>query len=384
MHPPFLVYLTATIPIIMPNYYHSKHRSPRRHSRERRQRTTAEKSSREIIHYSRSGYVESRSFEQSIKTTKVRNYRDRHDRSSSRSSRCIPSRRKTDRGHEQSRSNRSRVTPEQKSSTRKPDYQRTWRRHETPNRSERRTSSRDRHGSDSGKQPLKRRNLTTDQDRLPANDARRKIADQGRPSRVKVVIENKATRIPTEGDVEGHAPPPPKRLRPRDEVKGITLAIKRSAIECIEQEIENSLYIRNFDNTVGCISAVRKFIIEHFGPKTDPQRLDNRLEALKFRYQGCYAELELYKTFFDSIVGDNPKVFGTIKGLIAEHPVSDGVWKTARDRLPTVDGVALSLEQISRARMSESDCSKLNPENMDHEQFCEKYMAIKANMNGYE
>ena len=198
-----------------------------------------------------------------------------------------------------------------------------------------------------------------------------------------MVINDKAPRIRTEGDVDGDAPPPPKRLRPRDEAKGITLAIKRSAIECVEKKIEDSLYVRNFENTVECIKATRNFIIEHFGPETDPQRLDNQLEALKFRYNGCYAELALYKTFFETIVADNPKVFETIKTLNAEHPVSEGVWKTVRERYPTHDGAALSLEHLARARMSEAECSKLNLENLDHDKFCEKYMTIKANMNGF-
>ena len=232
--------------------------------------------------------------------------------------------------------------------------------------------------------PPKQRRITTSMDRLPANDARRRIDTQGKASRVKVVVSDvKAARIPTEGDIDGKAPPP-KRKRPRDEVKGITLAIKRSAIDVIEKKIEDSLYIRNFENTVGCISEVRKFIIEHFGPKTDPQRLDNRLEAMEFRYKGCFEELTIYKTFFDTIVGDNPKVFDTIKKLNAEHPVTDNVWNLMRERLSTVDGASLSLSEIAKARLADQQFEKLDAEIMDHHKFCVNYMAVKAKMNGYK
>ena len=137
----------------------------------------------------------------------------------------------------------------------------------------------------------------------------------------------------------------------------------------------------SFKDTVECIQFIRNFIIEHFGPLDDAQRLDNRLEAMEFMYESVVTELELYRTMF-GVLEQNKRTFDKMGELDVVYPVSDTVWKLIKKNVPHVSGSQedMKFETLNRCRLPDAMLRQMDPEIMGHKKFTEQYLAVKRNL----
>ena len=82
-------------------------------------------------------------------------------------------------------------------------------------------------------------------------------------------------------------------FQPREEAKEITQCIKASAFKEINKICDTQFRPKCFDSTLECIKHVRTFLIAHFGPPSDPNFLETKVEKLTAQNCQLRSDLEI-------------------------------------------------------------------------------------------